>query len=953
MRNWKMMSCIVLASVLWTGAAFAADGLVAHYSFEPGQGTAVNDGSGQGNDGKILGGATRVKGKFGTALSFDGVDDYVDCGAKLSLDIGKASTIMFWFKPKSNPQGGLVGWATGTGMANQRLVVSLNTLTKATANAYGARYPVSELGLYISDGQNSDYPFRSNEHEPYFPRVDQWLFYTVTFDGRAVEIYRDGVHVETRFQTVVPDTVNVPMLIGRCSGVGGSSDYFKGLIDEVRIFNRPLSQQEVYKLFMRDAKGRDKNTTGFGSINIKPIVMPRAGHVFADLDYRGLVPTTKNLAIKVDLQDAKGASIARGKIRMLPAWGRAEAVFDVAKLPAGKYTVSATATKGKPASLAVNWPGRAKGWENVKVLNNLCWELLNEPPGTKAKSEYTFTNPRRSWVYFVIETEGDLTLTLPGAKPEIIHGTDKVAKPAGTDDYEAMRWLEKGEYKIVLTGKGKLKRFIVRSVPILAFHLYPHVGPGTCGDDTEFLVKHVLSSRNTILTHDYGEVHNPDQFRQKWASGLGRHVYEHIYPYTLLYFELKADTVREQVWDFLTSSPGLNKPEYQGVDLDEFAPGDDWWSAWNMPSYFDEWMEVCTKILDDPKYAGRFIKPSYGWNMFDFEKSSAFLRMFVARGCPLVVQAYIPERDTEEQAWVFINETLADLMDEREQAVPGSTELTIILPSHLHREIWNPGVNFKVHLEMQFEQYATRPEFFAVGGIQPYKSYGFMSGEEYVRWLSKLCRHYGLEGNTERLSKDPYESVQISNPDFINGTEDWTLQPAEMDSMAVKSHKGYGVLQVRITYKPWTDTPFLWTKRSAQKPNVFSQEIHNLEAGQLYFVRVWISDYNELLAGASKDEDRAISISVDGGKVWDDWYRTEDFTDKGEKSNAYTFASTFLAPFVGQNRYYFKVQRLIFRAEGPTATLKISDWKDDAEPGGPVGQELIFNRIDVHPYLEP
>ena len=164
MRGLRMMFCLVLVCALWTGASFAADGLVAHYSFDTGQGVSVKDRSGQGNDGKILGGAARVKGKFGTALSFDGVDDYVDCGAKPSLNIGKSGTVMFWFKPKTSPQGGLVGWATGDGMPNQRLVVSLNTLSKATAADFGARYPVSELGLYISDGRNFDYPFRSNEH---------------------------------------------------------------------------------------------------------------------------------------------------------------------------------------------------------------------------------------------------------------------------------------------------------------------------------------------------------------------------------------------------------------------------------------------------------------------------------------------------------------------------------------------------------------------------------------------------------------------------------------------------------------------------------------------------------------------------------------------------------------------------------------------------------------------
>jgi hypothetical protein len=40
-------------------------------------------------------------------------------------------------------------------------------------------------------------------------------------------------------------------------------------------------------------------------------------------------------------------------------------------------------------------------------------------------------------------------------------------------------------------------------------------------------------------------------------------------------------------------------------------------------------------------------------------------------------------------------------------------------------------------------------------------------------------------------------------------------------------------------------------------------------------------------------------------------------------------------------------------AVGPAVVLAVSDWQNDAEPGGPVGKELVFNNIDVHPYLDP
>jgi hypothetical protein len=89
---------------------------------------------------------------------------------------------------------------------------------------------------------------------------------------------------------------------------------------------------------------------------------------------------------------------------------------------------------------------------------------------------------------------------------------------------------------------------------------------------------------------------------------------------------------------------------------------------------------------------------------------------------------------------------------------------------------------------------------------------------------------------------------------------------------------------------------------------------------------------------------------VDGGEVWDDWYRGGAFEKGG---NVFTYASGMLAPFTGANRYYFNIHQLVFRATGPRAQLYISDWQSEFDPGGPVGQELMFNFVRVHPYPEP
>ena len=72
------LGCVSLLLALAFPVAHAADGLLAHYAFDEGAGTVLRDGSGQGHDGTIVGGAAWTTGPFGTALKLNGTDAYVD-----------------------------------------------------------------------------------------------------------------------------------------------------------------------------------------------------------------------------------------------------------------------------------------------------------------------------------------------------------------------------------------------------------------------------------------------------------------------------------------------------------------------------------------------------------------------------------------------------------------------------------------------------------------------------------------------------------------------------------------------------------------------------------------------------------------------------------------------------------------------------------------------------------
>ena len=154
---------------------------------------------------------------------FDGVDDYVDCGNAPSLNITEAITIEAWVKASDTTDGPIVtkNYVTGGELPYDLRVQS--------GNAYFSTYQDGVQRFKIGKQMSANV----------------WHHVVGTFNkalGSAnAKIYVDGVLGETANYTGNLG-VNAQNLRIGCYPYGAT--YFIGLIDEVRICNRTLSEEE-------------------------------------------------------------------------------------------------------------------------------------------------------------------------------------------------------------------------------------------------------------------------------------------------------------------------------------------------------------------------------------------------------------------------------------------------------------------------------------------------------------------------------------------------------------------------------------------------------------------------------------------------------------------------------------------------------------------------------------
>jgi uncharacterized repeat protein (TIGR01451 family) len=220
--------------------AQGGDGLVAEWHFDEGSGSVLADSSGNGNDGVIYG-ATWVEGKYGTALSFDGRGDYVNCGNDGSLK-------------RSNTDFTIEAWIKLNGYSSSWVEAILSN--RVSGGGFGSLFFVRGEKDALNKRKVTFDTSVGTESGP--PRMvfgitrlqlNQWYHVAATFqynDGDANEatIFVNGVAENTATLREIGNPNTQPTWIGWEPSQNVDYD-FNGIIDEIRIYNRALTAEEI------------------------------------------------------------------------------------------------------------------------------------------------------------------------------------------------------------------------------------------------------------------------------------------------------------------------------------------------------------------------------------------------------------------------------------------------------------------------------------------------------------------------------------------------------------------------------------------------------------------------------------------------------------------------------------------------------------------------------------
>lgn len=216
------------STVLTLSTVAVVYGPVSALGFHEGGGTTTADESGNGNNGTLQLAAWTSSGKFGRAISFNGVNSYVDLGNPMALQITGSMALSAWVFPTLHPSGDAQIVAKSTSSSGWQLKTTSDT-------------GVRTFGVSISSGST-----RVQRYSTTVVATGTWYHVAGVYNAtaRTLDIYVNGVLDNGVLSGTVPGSqtnAGVAASIGRRS----TASYFSGLIDEVRLYAQAQTPAQV------------------------------------------------------------------------------------------------------------------------------------------------------------------------------------------------------------------------------------------------------------------------------------------------------------------------------------------------------------------------------------------------------------------------------------------------------------------------------------------------------------------------------------------------------------------------------------------------------------------------------------------------------------------------------------------------------------------------------------
>jgi hypothetical protein len=369
-RTLSTALMVACAALLAASHAYGQAGPVAAYSFNEGSGSTAADATGNGHIGTLSGATWSAAGRNGGALSFDGVNDWVTIADTNLLDLTTGMTLEAWVRP--------------TLVSNWRTVL----LKERAGGLLYSLYSSNDAGRPSSWIRRSGSDLETTG--PSALSANAWVHLAATYDGANLRLYVNGVQVSSRAVSGALETSASPLRIG---GNAVWTEFFGGLIDDVRVYNRALSATEVQTDMATPVGGTP-------------------------------VPTWSISGVITPASAGTGATVTLSGARTATAVADAAGAFSFAGLPNGSYTVTPgrTGYAYTPASQSftiadanisnANFSGASTGNPGIQLVQT----AVNGSESSISSISTTFSAPNTAGSFLIVtgtaaRPSGSLTIS--------------------------------------------------------------------------------------------------------------------------------------------------------------------------------------------------------------------------------------------------------------------------------------------------------------------------------------------------------------------------------------------------------------------------------------------------------------------------------------------------------------------------------------------------------------